>query len=483
MDEFYWLCKAFAQQDPDGNGKNDTYGFTTNDASLWFLNFAFYAYGDQVHVNGTTQYYDSFADVRVSQLKYRLDEQNQVYYVSGYETKTAYVIIPSYHQGCPVVGIDEYAFRNCYDLTSLRMGQVEVIGQYAFISCGHLEKVDFGESLVYIGDHAFDDCTSLNNLYFPESTRYIGAKAFADSHWLYITEHTTWEAPDEYSLKQGHSAGFHPTIYMGVVRYALLEQQEYDTGDFERYMGQDNHILNMVKNNRYYLVVDMEYEFETAGADEYFWFFRVDTPFECTLTLKEVIGPGLWGYQHTNDTIALKYGEKTGNLETARLILEIEPTTIEQGTLDFGLANSKDDPIFSSTNHYQSIYYVNCRKGPRADGIAVVGCENCESTFIYDGANCPNCNHKNIPELCDCGSTFMYDGAECPHCRDYNIPSWELCKCGRSFIRKGIGCSYCSDRNDFGQEFCGYCGKDSWYLDMLCPNCNEIIWPTNDPFN
>ena len=44
MDEFYWLCKAFAQQDPDGNGKNDTYGFTTNDASLWFLNFAFYAY-------------------------------------------------------------------------------------------------------------------------------------------------------------------------------------------------------------------------------------------------------------------------------------------------------------------------------------------------------------------------------------------------------------------------------------------------------
>lgn len=44
MDEFYWLCKAFSKQDPDGNGKDDTYGFTASETNLWFLNFAFYAY-------------------------------------------------------------------------------------------------------------------------------------------------------------------------------------------------------------------------------------------------------------------------------------------------------------------------------------------------------------------------------------------------------------------------------------------------------
>ena len=44
MEEFYWVCKAFTEQDPDGNGRDDTYGFSTNDDSLWFLNFAFYAY-------------------------------------------------------------------------------------------------------------------------------------------------------------------------------------------------------------------------------------------------------------------------------------------------------------------------------------------------------------------------------------------------------------------------------------------------------
>lgn len=450
--------------------------FTTS--YICSIDFEFYVYGDQVHVNGTTQYYDSFTDVRVSRLKYRLDEQYQIYYVAGYETMTDYVIIPSYHQGYPVVGIDEYAFSNCYELTSLRMSQVEVIGQSAFSNCGALEKVDFGESLVYIGDHAFDDCNSLRNLYFPESTRYIGAKAFADSHLLYIPEHTTWTGPDEYPLKQGDSAHFSPRIDVGAMRYALLEQQEYDTGDFERYMSQDNRIINMVKNNRYYLVVDMEYEFYSAGADEYFWFFRVDTPFECTITLKEVIGPGLWGYQHTNNTIALKYGKKTGKQETARLVLEIEPTTIEQGTLDFGVVNIMDD------SSYHSIYYISFWKETSVDGIAVVGCENCESTFMCEGALCTHCNHKNIPELCDCGSTFMYDGAECPHCNDYNTPSAELCSCGRTFIREGIGCTICLDYyNKYGQESCRNCGKDSWYLDMLCPNCNEIIWPTNDPFN
>ena len=65
MEEFYWLCKAFTEQDPDGNGQSDTYGFTTNDSSLWYLNFAFYAYEqggfhDRVYDEETGKWIDTW---------------------------------------------------------------------------------------------------------------------------------------------------------------------------------------------------------------------------------------------------------------------------------------------------------------------------------------------------------------------------------------------------------------------------------------
>lgn len=36
IDEFYNVAKAFATQDPDGNGKNDTYGYTCSEGGIWW---------------------------------------------------------------------------------------------------------------------------------------------------------------------------------------------------------------------------------------------------------------------------------------------------------------------------------------------------------------------------------------------------------------------------------------------------------------
>ncbi|WP_158289358.1 extracellular solute-binding protein [Paenibacillus flagellatus] len=36
IDEFYQVAKAFAEQDPDGNNKADTYGYGSSDGSWWF---------------------------------------------------------------------------------------------------------------------------------------------------------------------------------------------------------------------------------------------------------------------------------------------------------------------------------------------------------------------------------------------------------------------------------------------------------------
>lgn len=40
IDEFVKVCRAFANNDPDGNGKKDTYGFTTED-DIWYLHTEF----------------------------------------------------------------------------------------------------------------------------------------------------------------------------------------------------------------------------------------------------------------------------------------------------------------------------------------------------------------------------------------------------------------------------------------------------------
>lgn len=49
LDEFYAALKAVVEQDPDGNGKADTYGFATNKptagSALTAFDFVFYAYG------------------------------------------------------------------------------------------------------------------------------------------------------------------------------------------------------------------------------------------------------------------------------------------------------------------------------------------------------------------------------------------------------------------------------------------------------
>ncbi|OQA77939.1 MAG: Lipoprotein LipO precursor [Tenericutes bacterium ADurb.Bin239] len=41
--EFYRLTRAFSKYDPDGNGRNDTYGYTCSEFNMWFNNWIFEA--------------------------------------------------------------------------------------------------------------------------------------------------------------------------------------------------------------------------------------------------------------------------------------------------------------------------------------------------------------------------------------------------------------------------------------------------------
>lgn len=62
----------------------------------------------------------------------------------------------------PVTAIEESAFKDCKELTSLIIGnRVETIEMAAFEGCNNLEAITIGSSVNYIGQDAFEGCEKL----------------------------------------------------------------------------------------------------------------------------------------------------------------------------------------------------------------------------------------------------------------------------------------------------------------------------------
>ncbi len=62
--------------------------------------------------------------------------------------------------------VGDRAFRDCKKLTTIKLGDTEIIGNYAFRGCIVLESVWFDDSIKIIGDNAFKGCESLSNITF-----------------------------------------------------------------------------------------------------------------------------------------------------------------------------------------------------------------------------------------------------------------------------------------------------------------------------
>ena len=129
-------------------------------------------------INGI--YYNfSGGEATVTYQEYISDENGNGYYRSDY---TDAVVIPAsvYYNGTlfPVTSIGSCAFRNCYDLTSVTIGnKVTSIGRNAFTYCG-LSTITIPESMTSIGDYAFAYCTGLTSVTIPNSVTSIGGRAF-----------------------------------------------------------------------------------------------------------------------------------------------------------------------------------------------------------------------------------------------------------------------------------------------------------------
>ena len=114
-------------------------------------------------------------------LEFRYDEDGGGYYVTGIGSCTDLdIIIPNEHNGNTVIGINDEAFAENRDITSVVIPEGVLYIEYAaFLNCRALQSVSLPSSLLIIGESAFEKCTSLTSIKIPESVTEIPYRAFA----------------------------------------------------------------------------------------------------------------------------------------------------------------------------------------------------------------------------------------------------------------------------------------------------------------
>ena len=89
------------------------------------------------------------------------------------------VAIPSEIDGYPVTSIGDFAFEDCFGLTSITIpNSVTRIGDGAFTSCSSLISITIPNSVTDIGDSAFNFCSGLTSITIPNNVTRIGDSAF-----------------------------------------------------------------------------------------------------------------------------------------------------------------------------------------------------------------------------------------------------------------------------------------------------------------
>ena len=138
------------------------------------------------------------------ELQFELNESGTEYTVSFTGRKNcADIIIPEEHEGLPVTGIADYAFRNYRRLKSITIpASITHIGKKAFIGCSGLESVhlsdlkawceitfdynwlSFQSNPFYYADNLYVNGESVTNLMLPDDITEIKSIAFYGCKWL-----------------------------------------------------------------------------------------------------------------------------------------------------------------------------------------------------------------------------------------------------------------------------------------------------------
>lgn len=88
--------------------------------------------------------------------------------------------IPQTYNGKPVVVIQNSAFKDCSNVTSVLIpNSIKSIGINAFENCSNITEITIPEGVTLIGNNTFKGCVKLASASFPTSIESFGANAFA----------------------------------------------------------------------------------------------------------------------------------------------------------------------------------------------------------------------------------------------------------------------------------------------------------------
>ena len=109
-----------------------------------------------------------------------LFNKNKTHIIMCPKEKNGQYIIPD-----SVTSIDNYAFSDCKNLTSITIpDSVTTIGDSAFSGCSSLQNIDVPAGVTSIGDDAFSYCSGLTNITIPDGVTAIGNGTFSDCSGL-----------------------------------------------------------------------------------------------------------------------------------------------------------------------------------------------------------------------------------------------------------------------------------------------------------
>ena len=182
----------------DGELVEDIDIYYWDPSSIKPLAFCGYAYLKSVklsRVTGIGEYAFAFTGVRSANFSGNSIKSIDEYAFKGcHDLKT--VKLPSV-----IYSIKEDAFNNCTSLTSADLGGVVEIGTAAFYDCESLTSLTLGNRLQCISNMAFRGCKSLQEVTIPGSIVEIGKSAFANTSLTSATLGRT----EDWKLTKGSS--------------------------------------------------------------------------------------------------------------------------------------------------------------------------------------------------------------------------------------------------------------------------------------
>lgn len=108
-----------------------------------------------------------------------LNEDGKSYSIAIGNFEGEELVIPSHHNGLPIITIADYGFAESNSLKSVTLPEtILIIGFCAFLHCDSLQNLNIQNSVKEIHCTAIAGCSLLKEIYIPASVEYIHVNAF-----------------------------------------------------------------------------------------------------------------------------------------------------------------------------------------------------------------------------------------------------------------------------------------------------------------